>query len=217
MRSAFRTFLQGLVVTVPVVLTVYVCAKVILWLDTEIRAGLEYAHLPDVPGLGVVVAFAGIYLIGLLAKTWLFRQFVRLGEAVVERIPLVKSLYSAVKDLLQFLSGTDAEARGVPARLKLLDGRVHMMGLITQKEPETFLGEAERDRVAVYLPMSYQIGGFTVYVSPEQVEEIEDLTVEDVLKLALTAGVGKTKDKQHKQQQEPGEPRASDPGMPGPA
>ena len=192
MGKQFKIFLQGLVIITPIIFTVYVCVAFALWLDRTTTAGLIALHLEPRRGLGVVITLAAIYLVGLLARTWIFRGVIGLGEAILDRIPGVKSLYSAVKDLLQFLSGADETTKGVPARLKLMDGKVDMLALITQKQPETFMGESERGRVAVYLPMSYQIGGFTVFVRPEDVEEIAGMTVEDVLKLSMTAGVGAT-------------------------
>jgi uncharacterized membrane protein len=131
-------------------------------------------------------------MIGLLAKSWLFGWLINLGEQMVERIPLVKSLYSAVRDLLQFLGGTREESRGRPAVLKSADGEIVLLGLITQTKPQKFLPDDE-ERIAVYLPMSYQIGGFTFYVPPDRVQEIEGITVEDLLKLSMTAGVGAAK------------------------
>jgi uncharacterized membrane protein len=189
MRSFFRTFIQGLVVVAPAIITVYVCSKSVIWLDQTIRAGLNPMGI-DIPGIGVLAALTGIYLVGLLTKHWIFRSLIQLGESIVDRIPLVKSLYSAIRDLLQFLGGTDTSKKGRPARVHLLNGRVHMLGLITQKTPEDYMGEPEKGRTAVYLPMSYQIGGFTVFLPEDQVEELSDLTVEDVLKLSMTAGVG---------------------------
>jgi uncharacterized membrane protein len=138
----------------------------------------------------VVLAIAVLFLTGMLARVWLFRKLVALGESIIDRIPLIKSLYGAMKDLLQFLGGLDETSRGVPVRIELFDGRVHMMGLLTQRQPESFMGESSKGRVAVYLPMSYQIGGFTVFVERERIEEIEGMTVEDVMKLSMTAGVG---------------------------
>ena len=206
MSKHFKIFLQGLVVTAPIIFTVYVCVAFALWLDGVTTAILQKAfalwldsvtiaqmeeEFPFFPhGLGVIIALAAIYFVGLVSRTWIVRGIIGLGEAILDRIPGVKSLYSAVKNLLQFLSGTDEKTKGVPARLKLMDGKVDMLALITQKQPETFMGEPERGRVAVYLPMSYQIGGFTLFVKPEQVEELEGMTVEDVLKLSMTAGVG---------------------------
>jgi uncharacterized membrane protein len=123
---------------------------------------------------------------------------------VVEQIPLVKTLYSGIKDLLQFLSGADSKSRGIPARLKLLDGKINMLVLITQKQPETYLGEAGRGRVAVYVPMSYQLGGYTLYVNSEDVEELKDMRVEDLVRLSMTAGVSKSP------RQEPQQPPAQE-------
>ncbi len=200
MRSSFKTFIQGLVVVAPAIITVYVCSKSVIWLDQTMRAGLTPLGI-DIPGIGVLAALVGIYLVGLLTKHWIFRSLIQLGESIVDRIPLVKSLYSAIRDLLQFLGGTDSSKKGRPARIHLLDGRVHMLGLITQKTPENFMGESETRRIAVYLPMSYQIGGFTVYLPEDQVEELSDLTVEDVLKLSMTAGVGNSSGHPHSENQ----------------
>ena len=104
-------------------------------------------------------------------------------------MPLVKSLYSAVKDLMQFVGTGDKASLGRAARLTFLDGKVHMLGIITQRHPEEQVDERERGRVAVYLPMSLQIGGFTVYVPEESVEEIEGMSVESVMKLTMTASL----------------------------
>jgi len=192
MGKQFKIFVQGLIITAPAILTLYVCISAVLWLDASMQAGLLKIGLPKIPGLGVVIALAAIYMVGLLARTWLFQQLIHLAESLLGRIPLIKSLYSAVKDMLQFFGGGDVESRGVPARVDMENGRFHLLGLVTQKNPEKFMGEREKGRVAVYLPMSYQIGGFTVFVNPDQIEEIHEMTVEDVLKLTLTAGVGST-------------------------
>jgi len=190
MRSIFKTFLQGLVVSVPVLLTGYVCIKTVLWLDITMRAGFQQIGLPAMPGVGVLTALVGIYLVGLTARTWIMQSLIHFAEHIVDRIPLVKSLYSAVKDLLQFLSGTDTHTRGIPVKVHLKEGQIQMLGLITQRNPGQFMGQENQDRIAVFLPMSYQIGGYTIYVKPDQVEQMPQLTVEDIMKLSMTAGIG---------------------------
>jgi uncharacterized membrane protein len=190
MRAFLKTFLQGVVVSAPILLTLYICVRAIVWLDTTMRMGFQQVGLPALPGVGVLAALVAIYLVGLSAKTWVVQSLLNLGEYIVAKIPLVKSLYSAVKDLLQFLSGADAQSRGTPARIHLLDGKIQMLGLVTQRNPGHFLGNADDTRIAVYMPMSYQIGGYTIYVHPDQIEELPELSVEDVLKLSMTAGVG---------------------------
>ena len=190
-RRFISTFLQGIAVVVPVGVTIYVCSYAMWWLDDTVRTYLERVVHVGVPGIGVVVGLSTIYFIGLLTRSILLRKVGRLGEAVVERIPLVKSLYGALKDMMMFVGGGETAARGVPARLNLMDGRIHMLGIVTQKQPQEQLGDAEQGRVAVYLPMSLQIGGFTVYVPEENVEYLEDMSVETAMKLSMTAGVGR--------------------------
>mgnify|MGYP007084719536 CR=1 FL=1 len=76
MKSVFRTFLHGIVITAPLIITVYVCTMAVTWLDGTMRKGLTRIGLEPVPGLGLMVTVAGVYLVGLLARTWLFRQLV---------------------------------------------------------------------------------------------------------------------------------------------
>jgi len=202
MKKHGTILLNGFVVVAPVLITVYVVVAALLGLDRLVRAALKPIWLGPLtklserlgwegplPGIGIIVGVAAIYAIGLLARSWLFGGLIRLGEKIVDRIPLVKSVYSAVRDLLQFLGGGKEEERGKPAIVASEDGKVQLLGLITQEQPEKFLPGAE-GRVAVYLPMSYQLGGYTVFMNRDAVQEIEGLTVEDLLKLSLTAGVG---------------------------
>ncbi len=181
-----RIFLNGLVVVTPLVITIYVIAACVLWLDRAVQA-LFPVYLP---GVGFAAAIVGIYAVGLLARSWLLKWPIRLTEAVVDRIPLAKSLYSAVRDLLRFLGGADAKSRGYPCVVQLGEEQPQLLGLITTETPPQFAADDAESRVAVYLPMSYQIGGFTLYMHSDKVRRIEGMSVEDLLKLCLTAGVG---------------------------
>ena len=181
---------NGFIVVAPAIVTVYVVWKTLWWLDTTVRAGLTQLRWEEpTPGLGILIGIGAIYAVGLLAKVWVFGGLFRMGERLIGRIPLIKTLYSAVRDLLQFLGGTEAKSRGRSAVLRSEDGRYELLGIVTQEHPENFLPE-EEGKVAVYLPMSYQIGGFTVFVPRDMVREIADVSVEELMKLTLTAGVG---------------------------
>lgn len=181
---------NGFAVIAPVIITIYVVWKTLAGLEAVVRAGLQELRWENPPpGIGIVIGIGAVYAVGLLARMWIFAALIGLGERLIERIPLVKSLYSAIRDLLQFLGGTKEEGRGKPAILRSADGKVELLGIITQEQPGRFL-PGQEGKVAVYLPMSYQLGGYTVFVPREAVEEIPDLTVEDLMKLTLTAGVG---------------------------
>ena len=185
-----KIFLNGLAIITPLVITIAVVVASVRWLDRTMQAAFEALFHFYLPGLGFVAAFATIYVVGLLARSWLLTQFIRLAEAIVERIPLVKSLYSAVRDLMQFLSGGDAESRGKPCIVRYGDGDGRLLGLVTTENPQRFLPDDGEGRIAVYLPLSYQLGGFTLYVPRQRVQIIEGMSVEELLKLCLTAGVG---------------------------
>ncbi|MFW6189018.1 MAG: DUF502 domain-containing protein [Planctomycetota bacterium] len=205
LRVQGKVFLRGLILIVPLVLTVFLVVKALAMLDQAVRTAIDFsivqplAHFApsagDIAsdmnnyGFGLAVAVVLIYAVGLLAGSWLLRWPLERVEAMVERVPLVKSLYSAIKDLLQFLGGTETR-RGKPCVVDSEDGTYQLLGLITQDQPERFLPEGE-ERIAVYVPMSYQIGGYTVYVPPQKVQHIEGMTVEELLKLCMTAGIGK--------------------------
>lgn len=171
MKTHARIYLAGLMVTVPALVTF----AAIGWLDGLIR---ELIPLP--PGIALLVFLAAIYPVGLLTKLWLFRRIVRLGEKLIDRIPLVKTLYGAVRDLLKFLGGDEKRPKGEAVRLEVGPAG-HMLGVTTG-------AAAEGDRVGVYLPMSYQIGGFLLYVPREKLVPA-GMDVEAALKLILTGGM----------------------------
>ncbi len=178
---------QGLAVVAPIIITLYVAVRALWWLDTTVRRGLEYIGGQPVPGVGVVFGVCVIYLVGMLARSWFFGLVLGLGEKAIEKIPLIKTVYSSVRDLLQFLEG--AKKGGArPAALRSQDGNAAVLGLITQDEPGQFL-PGGTDKVAMYLPFSYALGGFTMYVPRRSVQELDGMSVEDLLKLCLTAGV----------------------------
>ena len=206
MKKQGKIFLNGLMVIVPIGVTIYICIWGLWGFDTAMRTGLnalirlvspqdlaagEAAEVREMwPGLGFVIGMAAIYLIGLLVRHWFFSWIVGVGEAVVRRLPVVKTIYSSVKDILQSLGGGDEKTRGKPVRVKVAGGEFYLIGLLTQDKPQENIQGPGENRVAVYLPMSYQLGGYTVYVPADSVEEIKGMDVGTLMKLCLTAGIG---------------------------
>lgn len=172
MKAHGRIFLAGLTATVPLFLTF----AAIAWLDGVVR---EAFNIPW-PGVSLVGALLLTYLVGLLLRFWLFRWMMGWGEKLIERIPLVKTLYSSVRDLFRFLGGEEKRPKGEAVRVEV--GQLgHMLGVTT--------GPArEGDRVGVYFPMSYQIGGFLIYLPRERLTPA-GMDVESALKLILTGGM----------------------------
>lgn len=190
-RRVSRIFLRGLVVVLPIVITL----ALVYWLivSTEALLGsIVKLVLPDryyTTGLGVLLGMLLVFVAGLTINVWLTRMLLNRAEALMERIPIVKSVYGAIRDLAGFLS-TDRSRQRFQKVVMVTVGEMRIMGFITR---EDFSGQPRDiapadDAIAVYLPMSYQIGGFTVFLPRANVQPI-DMTIEDAMRYTLTAGM----------------------------
>jgi uncharacterized membrane protein len=196
MKLVIRVFLTGLAAVLPVMVTLYV----LYWLGSTAEAflggGLKML-IPDGlywPGMGVVAGLVLVFVIGALMKAWLFRKVFRWGERLVERIPLVKALYGAVRDLMGFFSGSDTKAMRRAVMVTVGNTPVRLIGFITREDfGELPAGIGGDDTVAVYLPMSYQIGGFTTMVPRSAIQPV-DMSIEQAMRFAVTAGMGEVKE-----------------------
>ena len=184
MRKQLRIFLAGVMIVAPFVVTVYV----IWWAGTALD-GLARSAVTAIfmdaklfPGLGAILVVVGIYLIGLLTHWWVFRWILGLLEGLVSRLPVVKTIYESVRDILGLFGG-DANRMGQVVRYRVPGTEMELLGIRTSSSPR---GASGSNKVAVYLPMSYMVGGPTVYVDAESVEPV-DMSVEEALKIAATA------------------------------
>ena len=106
LKSISKTLLVGIFTILPVILTVYL----LYWLATtseQVLGGALQLVLPSIlyfPGLGIVAGLLLIFVVGLLMKTMLARQMFSLGEQILYRLPLVKTVYRAMRDLFDFFS-----------------------------------------------------------------------------------------------------------------
>jgi len=186
------TFLRGLGVVLPIALTLYLVVWSLRWAEALMKP-LALLLLPDaadyVPGSGLVLALVLVYLSGLLVQLFVFEWLVGLGQRILERTPLVKSVYNAVDDFTRSFARRPSESASRVVNVKLADD-LSLVGFITDPDPAALRAPGDPDdRVAVYLPMSYQLGGYTVLVPRDRLRPL-DLGVEDAMRRVLTAGVG---------------------------
>jgi uncharacterized membrane protein len=190
MRRLWNTFLKGLVAILPVTLTVYL----VYWLGSTAEAILSgplRKLLPDDsywPGLGLLVGFLVVLLVGVLVNAYVVRSLFRLGEALLARIPVVKTIFGAFKDITRFLPA-GGRARDLKRVVLWRLGAAQLIGFVTEEQvsPRLF-GPAAAGLVAVYFPMSYQIGGYTLYLPMDELTET-DLSVEEAMRMVLIGGV----------------------------
>jgi uncharacterized membrane protein len=193
MKAISKTFLTGLVTVVPVLATFYL----LYWLARtaeSILGGLLRLVLPDVvyfPGLGVAAGVVVVFAVGLAMQTWVVQRLFAWAEAVIFRVPLVKSIYRAIRDFFGFFSRKGEQGRRQVVAVPIGDGRMEMIGFVTRTDVGGLAGQPGEERVAVYLPMGYQIGGYTVLVPRSSVRPL-DLSGEEAMRFVLTAGMTTT-------------------------
>lgn len=199
-QTAMRLFLKGLATIIPIALTLLI----VFWLAGLAEDGVGFLIrlvLPEdfyIRGMGLVSGIALVIGIGLLSQLWLFRKLIDLGEGILDRMPLVKSVFRATKEFVDYFSGDDGNRFGQAVMVRHPDLKVGMLGFVT-REDFTELPFGEEDEVAVYLPMSYQIAGFTVFVPRDWLEPIE-LPFDESVRLILTATMSRRKSARREQE-----------------
>ncbi|AFJ02566.1 hypothetical protein Q7C_1416 [Methylophaga frappieri] len=196
MQFIWKTFLKGLAALLPVGLTLYIIYWLALSAEKAVSPILK-AILPEHlywPGMGLLAGIGLIFAVGIAVNAWLIKRLFDLGESLLERIPLVKSIHGALRDFMHFFS-RDKQRENLNHAVAVTINGVHLIGFQVRDNIHGLLENEEdtEDRVAVYLPMSYQIGGYTVLIPRNQVQALE-LGTEDAMRWILTAGLS-TSDK----------------------
>lgn len=191
MQAIISTFFKGLLAFLPIFITIYAVYHVGIWLNKISNEFLSFAApgLGDVPGLGIAIGATGIFLLGLMVSSRLTRWIYNLIETPLRHLPIIKELYIALKQLTSFLSSDDKGKASQVVSVHHPDLDFALIGLL-MREGTAGIGfqDTRDDRVAVYLPMSYQIGGYTVFVSRDWIRKI-DLPVEVALRETLTGWI----------------------------
>ena len=182
MKKLISLFLQGLLFIGPIAVSIYVIFKVFDLVD-----GLLSDLLPwEIPGLGLLVILVLITVLGWLGSTIIAKPKFSYFEKLIEKAPLIKVIYSAVKDLLSAFVGSK-KSFDQPVLVKLeKDSDVQKLGFITQSDL-TNLG-ISKDKVAVYLPHSYAWSG-NQYIVPKENVVALDVSAAIVMKFIVSGGV----------------------------
>lgn len=191
MRGISKRILTGLITILPVVLTLYL----LYWLvvSTEALLGnLLRLVLPTgwyFPGMGFAAGLLVAFVVGMLMHTLVVRRLFAQGERAFIRLPVVKSIYLAIRDLLNYFSSKkDAEFQQVVS-VSIGDTGMELIGFVTRTDLRELPKEvSERDYVLVYFPMSYMIGGYAA-LTPRSALRPLNMSMEDAMRFILTAGV----------------------------
>lgn len=198
-RAVTQTFFKGLIAILPIAATVYVLVWLAGYLDNPgryvlnaIQRGLGLQEPYDIPGAGLLAGIIVIFVVGLLVNAWLIQQLLGASESLVQRLPLAKTVFSSVRDLMGFFAKSGNRPAGQVVIVTLNGTGARMVGFITRQDvSDLSLGGLEtQDLVAVYFPFSYAVGGFTLLLPRSTVLPV-DMPVEAAMRFALTAGMKK--------------------------
>jgi uncharacterized membrane protein len=196
-----KSFLRGLAAIIPIAVTIYILWWFLSGAETLLSGLFPLANDPEdptrrlyyLPGLGIAAGIVITVVVGVLLNNWLIRWFHDLGISLLERVPLVKTLYRMLKDMVSFFAHTDDKKFNQVVMVRPVKGGPEMLGFLTRSSwddmPAGFGGPG---KVGVYLPMSYQIGGYLLIVDEIDVRPIE-MEMEEALRIALAAGISSNK------------------------
>ncbi len=186
-------FMRGLITITPVALTI----ALVIWLGSFLEDTFRVPYIkifgPEYyfPGVGILIAIVVIFCIGVVVNTFLVQKFNQWTDKLFNKIPLVKTLYNSICDLMSFFKGGEKKQEKVVA---FEWQGMRFVGLVTRESFEDLPdGVGKSGEVAVFIPLSYQIGGVTMMIPREKVTAI-DMSVEEAMRFVVTAGApGKRK------------------------
>jgi uncharacterized membrane protein len=186
LKKFLNYFLQGLLYIAPITMTIWGVIAIFEFIDGLLIGYLDQILKRHIPGLGIIVLLISITLIGLMGSTILFKPFIAYFDRLFAKAPLIKIIYTSVKDLVSAFVG-QKKRFNEPVMVKIGKGYdLEKIGFITNRDL-SFLG-IEGQKVAVYLPHSYAWSGNLFIVPAENVRPI-DASSTDVMKFIISAGV----------------------------
>ena len=188
-------FLTGLVVTVPLGATVYLTWWAVRFLD-EFMLRLvpeSYSVLSEgvlsLPGMGIVATVVIMIGVGWIAASFLGRFFVNLGERIIDRMPIIRSIYGGMKQVFETVFARQSVAFRQAVLVNFPNDETWAIAFLTQRPSRAIRDVAGQDVYAVFMPTAPNpTSGYLLFFPKEKVHQL-DLSVEEAFKLILSGGL----------------------------
>ena len=181
-----RYFIQGLVITVPVAITIIVFYKVISWVGSLFSLfGTIVSPFID-PFIILLIAVVLILIMGMLGSSIILKPMFSLFDSALEHTPFVKTIYGSIKDLIAAFVGSKKRFNKPVLVTINKENSIKQLGFITQEDLSEL--HLQKGTVAVYIPMSYSLSGNLLIVPANQVAVVEASSSE-VMKFIVSGGV----------------------------
>lgn len=193
MQLLTRLLMKGLATVLPIGLTIYALWWLVSHAESTMHALITLFAPQSAyrPGMGILAGVVVLLIVGTLVNAYIVRRALSVWESLLSRIPVVKTVYGAFRDMTRLLpSGEDQRDLKTVVMYRL--GEARMIGFLTRDDlPELTRSAGGIELVAVYFPLSYMMGGVTMFVPKDAVEHV-DMPVEAAMRLALTGGMATT-------------------------
>jgi len=205
-------FLAGILVTAPISITLYLAYLLFRAIDETVRGVLPPSlnpetYLPDtwgsigIPGIGLIVLVVGLTIIGWLTAGFIGRLFLRVSEALLARIPAVRSLYGAVKQILETVLANQSSAFREVVLVEYPRRGMWVIGFITGATEGEVQNLTEDTLINIFVPTTPNpTSGFLIFVPRDEITVL-DMSVEEGIKMVVSAGIVTPPDERPKAQQ----------------
>lgn len=188
-----KIFISGLISFLPLAVTIYIVYAGVTIVENLLGNLIRNVLPPDyyVTGLGFIGTLVLIFFMGLLLNNFVTAGLLQNLQERLTQVPLFKVVYSPLRDLMNLFSkGRGAGSLQKVVLVQIENGNKEVMGLVTRESFHDLDKNLKvgQDKIAVYVPMSYALGGFTMLVNRSQVTPL-DIPVEKAMSLALTAWI----------------------------
>lgn len=189
------TFVIGIFASAPLAITGYVFFVLFSWFDGFFQPAvirlLDTIGVYDkpVPGLGILLGIIFVFVIGLLAPSLIGKQLLVIMERIVERLPLVKLIYSGTRQIFESFSGAQLSKFNRVVAVPFPNESSLSIGFVTSEAKEGLVAGKANHKVAVFVPTTPNpTSGYLIYVEPQKAISI-NMSVEDALKLVISGGL----------------------------
>lgn len=206
MQNFSMSIVKGLLTILPIALTTYLLVWLGITIENVVAPQLRLGFY--FPGLGIIITILGLALLGMLVNMYLVKTVIKRFNRLLEKLPVIKTLFGAISDAVELFNVSKDKKTKQAVLIEVAPG-MKLVGFITGEKATNLLfpnensngdqgddaeekqGESTADTpnkmVAVYIPMSYQIGGYTLYTKRENITEL-DISSETAMRIAITGG-----------------------------
>jgi len=194
--SARNSFLTGLIVVAPVVITIYLTWTIITFVDDLVVPWVPQVYNPrtyidyDIPGFGLFIFIVFTTVVGYFTRNLFGRQLIRLGESWVDRLPVVRTIYNALKQIVETVLSQSHASFQKACLVEYPRRDIWAIAFVSTDTKGEIPGKTgEEAMVSVFLPTTPNpTSGFLLFVPAQDVIEL-DMTVEEAAKLVISAGL----------------------------